>query len=173
MAILDEIRSNSITTLHLSTDPDDIYGSTKEFVDALEKNESIEEVVFDKDFIACIYGNERGDILEAVALLPNLHSVKLADACLMVSFMSQMTKLAKGLRSFTLDKIVLQGVQSDFDAFEAALMQHGNLKEFHMNDCITANDGLDMEKIVKAGKNITKTSLGEPSKQISKSAIAA
>ena len=41
-----------------------------------------------------------------------------------------------------------------------------------MNDCIASNDGIDTDKIVKAGKNINTTSISDPA-QVKSSAIAA
>ena len=172
MTILDQIKSNEITSLHLSNDPEDYFDETKVLITALESNTSLEEIIFDKDFIACVYGNERGHLLEQIAKLPNLKTVRLGDAGLLVDALTNLVNNAKGLRSFTLEHLVLQGVQKDFDALESALMQHNNLKEFNMNDCIASNDGIDTDKIVKAGKNINTTSISDPA-QVKSNAIAA
>ncbi len=45
---------------------------------------------------------------------------------------------AKSLRVLKMNKLVLQGVADDFDAFEISLLQHGCLKEFEIEQCIAA-----------------------------------
>jgi hypothetical protein len=172
MTILDEIRSNTITTLHLSSVPEDYFAETNELVSALEGNTSLEDVIFDKDFLSCVYGSERGHILDAVGDLKNIHEVQIADVCLMVNVLTQFVSSAKGLRSFTLERMVLQGVQSDFDDLESALLQKTGLKTFHINDCITANVGIDLEKVINAGKSINAMTISSPN-QVKSSAIAA
>jgi hypothetical protein len=39
---------------------------------ALKTNTSITSIRFDKDFIGCVFGNDRGKLLDLVAKLPNL-----------------------------------------------------------------------------------------------------
>jgi hypothetical protein len=172
MTILEDIRSNTINTLHLSSVPEDYFTSTKEFVAALKDNTSLEEVTFDKDFLGCVYGRERGLILDAVGELKNIQQVQLADVCVMVPDLVRFVQRAKGLKSFTIERLMLQGVQSDFDDLECALLQKTGLKTFHLNDCDTANVGIDMDRILNVGKNINATSIASPN-QVKKSAIAA
>jgi hypothetical protein len=172
MTILDDIRSNTITTLHLSSVPKDYFAETKELVSALEGNTSLEKVIFDKDFLSCVYGSERGHILDAVADLKNIHEVQIADVCLEVNILTQFISSARGLRSFTLERMVLQGVQSDFDDLESELLQSTGVKTFHINDCVTANVGIDLEKVVNAGKSINAMTMS-PLNQVESSAITA
>jgi hypothetical protein len=63
MTILDQIRANDITDLHLYNLPDSYFDESKELIDALKENKSLESVRFDKDFIACLFGRERGELL--------------------------------------------------------------------------------------------------------------
>jgi hypothetical protein len=173
MTILEDIRSNSITTLHLSDVPKAYFKKTQELVAALKENTSLEVVIFDKDFLACVYGRDRGSILEVVANLPNLREVELADAGLMASAIAEFVKSVKGLKSFALERLVLQGVQSDFNDLEMALLQSTGLEQFRLKECVTAIEGIDMAKIIKAGTKINVNGLANSPTQMKKLAIAA
>jgi hypothetical protein len=174
MTILDDIRSNSITTLHLSDVPKTYFAKSHELVAALKENSSLEVVIFDKDFLACVYGRDRGSILDSVAVLPNLQEVVLADTGLLASVISDFVKLVKGLKSFAMERLVLQGIQSDFDDLEMALLQTTGLEQFRLNECVAANEGIDMAKIIKAGTKINVSGMtNSPSAQMKKLAIAA
>jgi hypothetical protein len=154
MTIIEDIHANQVVDLHLNAVPEEYFGETSDMVDALKDNTSIESVQFDKDFIACVYGSERGEILDQVAKLPNLKEVFLGDALLMVDVIALLLKNAKGLKKISLHRLVLQGNRKDVEGLEAVLYQHGSLKDFQMEDCIPSNEGIDMEKIMNAGKNV-------------------
>jgi hypothetical protein len=99
MTIIEEISSNGITNLHLSNVPEEYFEETKELIEALSKNESLESVTFDKDFLACVFGKERSLLLNQVSKLPKLKEITLADAGLLIGVIEDMAKQAKGLRS--------------------------------------------------------------------------
>jgi hypothetical protein len=173
MTIIEEIRANQVVDLHLNDVPKAYFGKVSEMIAALKDNTSIESIKFDKDFIGCVFGKERGELLNQVAKLPNLKEVFLGDAGLMVEeVIVTLLKNAKSLRKITLHRLVMQGTQKDFDGLEAALYQHGSLKDFEMEDCVASNDDIDMEKIKTAGKNFNATSIDNPVHS-KKSAIAA
>jgi hypothetical protein len=174
MTILEEICANEIVDLHLSLVPEEYFGETTKMVEALRDNTSIVTVKFDKEFIACIYGIERREILDQLTELPNLKEVFLGDAGLMVDLIAELLGNAKSLRKLSLSHLVLQGAKSDFDALEAAVHRHGSLKEFEMEDCIAPNEDIDITKLVHAaaGKNFKATNIEDPL-QAKKSAIAA
>jgi hypothetical protein len=65
----------------------------------------------EKDFIACLFGRERGELLGQLAKLPNLKEVALGDLGLMVRVLTDLVKDAKGLWELTLERVVLQGIQ--------------------------------------------------------------
>jgi hypothetical protein len=153
MTILEEICANEIVDLHLSSVPEDYYGETTEMVEALKNNTSIVTVRFDEEFISCVHGRERGDLLDQLAALPNLKEVFLGDANLMVDVITKLVGNAKSLRKLSLSGLVLQGVERDFDALESALHSHGSLKEFDMEECIASNEDIDIKKLVHCGKN--------------------
>jgi hypothetical protein len=162
MAILEGIRANQVVDLHLNAVPEEYFGETSDMTDALKDNTSIESIGFDKDFLACVYGRERGEILDQVAKLPNLKEVFLGDALLRADDIASLLKNAKGLKNISLHHLVLQGTKNDFEGLEAVLYQHGSLKYFQMEDCIAPNEDIDMEKIVNAGKNVNTSSIDKP-----------
>jgi hypothetical protein len=172
MTIIEAIRANKVVDLHLNDVPAEYFGDTSDMIVALKDNTSIEAIKFDKDFIACVFGKERGELLVQVAKLPNLKEVFLGDAGLMVEFIVSLLKTANSLRKITLHRLVMQGTQKDFDGLEAALYQHGSLKDFQMEDCVASNENIDMEKIMNAGKNFSTTNINNPVHSKS-SAIAA
>jgi hypothetical protein len=172
MTIIEEIRTNQVVDLHLNDVPKEYFAEISEMIAALKDNTSIESIKFDKDFIACVFGKERGELLDQVAKLPNLKEVSLGDAGLMVEVIVTLLKNAKSLRKISLHRLVMQGTQKDFDGLEAALYQHGVLKDFQMEECVPSNENVDMEKIMNAGKNFNTTSIDTPV-QAKKSAIAA
>jgi hypothetical protein len=172
MTIIEDICSNQVVDLHLQDVPAEYFGETSELIAALKDNTSIETIRFDKDFIACVFGKERGEVLDQVAKLPNLKEVHLGDAGLMVEAIVTLLKNAKSLRKISLHRLVMQGTQKDFDGLEATLYQHGALKDFQMEDCVASNDNIDMGKIMNAGKNFNSTSIDDPTHS-KNSAIAA
>jgi hypothetical protein len=98
--------------------------------------------------------------------------VLLGDAGLLVDAIATMLKNATGLKKITLHRLVMQGIDKDFDGLESVLYQHGSLKDFQMEDCVASNEDIDMEKIMNAGKNFNTSSIDKPIHS-KKSAIAA
>jgi hypothetical protein len=172
MTIIEEIRANQVVDLHLNDVPAEYFGEISELIAALEDNTSIESIQFDKDFIGCVFGKGRGELLNQVAKLPNLKEVFLGDAGLMVDAIATLLKNVKGLKKMTLHRLVMQGVQKDFDVLEAVLYQHGSMKDFQMEECEAANEDIDLEKIMNAGKKFNASSIDKPIHS-KKSAIAA
>lgn len=174
MSVLKEVQDNSVETLDLVMDPDhDDYGSIRELVQALESNTSITSISLKKDFLGALFGKDRISILTAVGSLKNIQEVELGDAGVMVEGIVSLTKSAKTLRKLTLQNLILQGVQKDFDGLEAVLHAHPALKEFEMNDCTPAVGDIDIGKVENAGKSIqNNTTIDNPSKA-AKNAIAA
>jgi hypothetical protein len=172
MTILDQIRGNDITDLHLHDVPESYFEESKELIDALKENKSLESVRMDKDFIACLFGEDRDDLLGQLGKLPNLKEVNLGDVGVMVQVLTNLVTDAKGLRELTLECVVMQGIQDHFDILETVFHQHTGLKDFQMNDCVSAIEGIDMEKIMKAGKSFNPTIISDPT-QVKQGAIAA
>jgi len=155
--ILDEIKNNEIYLLELAHTSDYYFDSPKEFTDALAQNTSIQSVEFYGDFIGCLRGRERTEIVEAVGKLPNLRSVTLADSCLMVKSAISLLESAKSLKEFTMKRIVMQGLQVDFDNLESAIYMHPALNSYTMKECIAANRNVDMAPLEKLARSSAPT----------------
>jgi phosphoribosylformylglycinamidine (FGAM) synthase PurS component len=162
MTIIEEIRANKVVYLHLNAVPEEYFGEISEIIAALKDNTSIESIQFDEDFIGCVFGRDRGKLLNQVAKLPNLKEVFLGDACLMVDAIATMLKSAKCLRKISLHRLVMQGIEKDFEGLAAVLYHHGSLKGFKMEDCVASNEDIDIERITNAGKNFTTSSIDKP-----------
>jgi hypothetical protein len=162
MTIIEEIRANKVVYLHLNAVPEEYFGEISEIIAALKDNTSIESIQFDEDFIGCVIGRDRGKLLNQVAKLPNLKEVFLGDACLMVDAIATLLKNAKCLRKISLHRLVMQGIERDFEGLAAVLYQHKALKGFKMEDCVASNEDIDIERIMNAGKNFTTSSIDQP-----------
>ena len=173
--IIDQIKNNKVSVLALSESPEDYFGDTKEFLDALSKNTSIHTVEFTKDFIGCFFGKERVAVVESIGKLPNIQAVTLSDSCLLIHGVANMLNSANGLRSLNMTRICMQGLQGDFDRLEKALHNHTMLKGFHMVDCTAANDDIDLEKVEHAANHKSDNpacSLSDASRELSRSGSA-
>eukprot|EP00539_Tryblionella_compressa_P019753 CAMPEP_0178866316 /NCGR_PEP_ID=MMETSP0747-20121128/4882_1 /TAXON_ID=913974 /ORGANISM="Nitzschia punctata, Strain CCMP561" /LENGTH=173 /DNA_ID=CAMNT_0020533169 /DNA_START=10 /DNA_END=531 /DNA_ORIENTATION=+ len=156
MSILEQIQSNTITNLHLSTDPDEEFDRVSSFIDAIGSNTSIETVKFDEDFVGCFRHDDRSDLLKALSKIPSLKEVHLADACLLVKDITEILVQAKGLVSFSLKDVVLQGDDKTLKACELAIHQHPCLKKFDLTDCTTAIKDLSVDGLqVASSKSCT------------------
>ena len=157
MSIIEEVKSNSITDLEISQDPDEALGKKKagDFMDALGSNTSIETITLDGDFIGCLRQDKRRELVKAIGQLPNLKECHLGDACLLADDVASILNNATKLVSMSLTSIVLQGEQSSLDKIEAAVYQHGSLKQFDLNESSTAISDLSLENLHLAGKKAT------------------
>ena len=162
MTIIEKIRANKLVYLHLNAVPEEYFGETSEIIAALKDNTSIESIQFDKDFICCVCGRERRELLKQVAKLPNLKDAFLGDACLMVDAIATLLKNAKGLKKISLHRLVMQGIEKDFEGLAVVLHQHASLKGFRIEDCVASNENIDIEKIVHGGKNFIKSIIDKP-----------
>ena len=155
MTIIEKIRANKVVYHHLNAPPEEYFGETSEMIAALRDNTSIESIQFDKDFIGCVFGRVGSELLNQVAKLPNLKEVFLGDADLMVNAIATLLKNAKGLKNICLRRLVMQGIEKDFEGLAVILHQHGSLKGFRIEDCVASDEDIDIEKIMKvnAGKN--------------------
>jgi len=160
MTIIEEIRANKLVYLHLNAVPEEYFGETSEMIAALRDNTSIESIQFDKDFIGCVFGRERGELLNQVAKLPNLKEVFLGDADLKVDAIATLLKNAKGLKNISLHRLVMQGIEKDFEGLAEILHQHDSLKGFRIEDCVASNENVDIAKMMKV--NAEKTCNPEP-----------
>jgi hypothetical protein len=152
MGILEDIKGNTVTELTLSVPVDEVTEDIHDLFKALGANRSIESVHLNEDFIGDLRSNTRTELLTALASLPTLKEVHLADGLLMVQGVGEMVVKAKSLRVLSLKNIVLQGEEDNFKACERALYQHPNLKEFEMIDCDAALKDVKLDGLETAGK---------------------
>mmetsp|Transcript_127578 Transcript_127578/g.190165 ORF Transcript_127578/g.190165 Transcript_127578/m.190165 type:complete len:168 (-) Transcript_127578:115-618(-) len=149
MAILDEIKSNEIETLHMSNDPEDYFETTGEFVAAMSENTSIKEVIFDKDFLACSNAKERASIVGTIGRLPNVESVILKDSLLMVGVcVKDLVNNAGSLKNLSVENCVLQGVPEHFDLLRESLSASSSIKTLHIHDCTAPNEKVDLDVVM-------------------------
>lgn len=152
MSILEQIKSNSITDLDLSVDADEVSEKHMEIVDALKGNTSIVSIRFEQEFLAHMKNDTRREVIEAIGHIPTLKKVQLSDALVLASAVTKMVIKAKALRELNISSLVLQGLESDFSALEAALAAHGSLKVFKMDECKPAVKDISLDGLVTSMK---------------------
>jgi hypothetical protein len=154
MSVLAQIQANEIINLRVSDADNELLDNVHKFIEALEHNHTLESIHFEDHFLGCLRNDSRSELLQSLGQVSSLQEVHLAGACMLVSDATLLLLQAKSLRVLTINKLVLQGVDKDFDAFEMALLQHGCLKEFEMEQCVPAVKGVSLDKLEKAGKKL-------------------
>jgi len=155
MTILEDIKNNKIETLHLDSVPMDYFAKPQEFVDAMAANTSITGVFFEKDFIACLKGDDRVAVLSAVGKLPNVEKVELKDSLLMIGIcVTNLVKNAMKLSSLSMEHCVLQGLPEDFDLLEEALKESSTVKDVTIGHCTPTSDEVDVQKLFTGLKDL-------------------
>jgi hypothetical protein len=160
MSLIRQIEDNVVTDLRLSDTDDAILDNIPQFLNALEKNTTIELIFFDGEFFGCLRGDKRRDLLEVLGKIPSLQEVHMNNSLLMVSDCTDMITKAKRLRVLKLHALTLQGVQDDISACALAVCQHAYLKDFELQDCSPAVDSVSLEKLEMAGKKISALAAG-------------
>ena len=175
MSILEQIQNNDIVDIIISAAADDVFDCLNDFLDALEQNSSIQCITLQKDFIGDLRNDDRAKLLYSIGQVKNLKEITLGDGLLQINDVTKMIKNAKSLRALRLRDLVLQGIESDFDACEAALYQHGCIKEFEMEECSPAISGISVEKLSRAGQKFSTAGgpLGDSTKLNAKAALSA
>ena len=149
-SVIEKIKNNEILILELKEAPEDYFEDAEEFMEALTGNTSINTVMFTHDFLGCVYGKDRAVLIESISKLPNLESVTLSQSLLKVAALTTLLRNAKGLKTLTLNELVLQGLMDDFSDLELVLNQHCSMKEFSMNGCLSPVEGVNLEKLACA-----------------------
>ncbi|KAG7363844.1 hypothetical protein IV203_037045 [Nitzschia inconspicua] len=153
--LLQQLESNDITSLTLEASPKEALEKKKsdELIDALSKNTSVTTLTLQKDFLACLRGDVRSQLMQTIAKLPSLQSVTLGNSLLLAPDLTNLVVSAKSLCTVTLDEICLQGEPALVQDLQVALASHGKLKSFTMNNCMASNQEVDMKALenVKLG----------------------
>lgn len=160
--MLDKIKNNELSDLHISACADDVFDNVTEFFDALKANTSITSVHLEQDFIGDLRNDAREDLLQSLGKVKNLRDLTLSDCLLQITGITKMVQKAASLRSLHLKNLVLQGVESDFDACEKTLYQHPSIKEFEIEDCTPAISDISIDKLTKAGQKFASGSINDP-----------
>ena len=158
MSILEKIKANTISQLKISQDADEISDNTADIIDALRKNTSIESIHFEGEFLGEMRNDSRCAVVEAIGCIPSLRRVHLADALVLVNAVTKMLCKASELRELTIGNLVLQGIDCDFSALEAALAAHNSLKLFKMDKCIPAVKGISLEGLTSSSTQLSSIS---------------
>jgi hypothetical protein len=145
MAIVDQIKNNEITTLHLSEPPEDYFDDCGAFASAMAENTSITNVIFDKDFLSCAIGKERAEIVSSVGTLPNIKVVELKDSLLMVGVcLANLVKNSKSLEELSMENCLLQGLPEDFEKLKDGINGSSTIKKLHVHDCTAPSNKVDL-----------------------------
>jgi hypothetical protein len=153
MGIVDDIKNNSITTLHLSEAPEDYFADSSVFADAMAANISIEKVVFDKDFLSCAMGAERAQMVSSIGALSNAKSVTLKDSLLNTGVcVANLTKNSKSLEELVIENCLLQGNTDHFQLFENAINESPTLQTLRIHNCNAPNDNVTLANFVESLK---------------------
>jgi hypothetical protein len=156
MSLLNQIEDNAITNLRLEDTDEEMIDNIRALIGALEKNTSIESIRFNGEFLGCLRGDTRCELIELIGGIPTLQEVHMSHSLLMVKVLTNMISKAKQLRVLKMANIVFQGVAEDISACELALVTHSCLKEFGMKECSAAAVGdISLEKLEKAGKKLS------------------
>ena len=148
LKIVEQILANDISKLHFTDKDDDVIDDVIPVVDAIKQNTSIKCVEFRDDFLGCVRNDSRTELLQALCKIPCLREVHLEDGLIMVEVLVDLISKCDDLQILTLNRIVLQGVQEDFDKTEMALHQNHSLKEFTIKDCCAAIEGISLSNLV-------------------------
>lgn len=146
--IVEQIQANVISKLHFTSADDEVIDDVTPIIDAIKSNSSIECVEFLDDFLGCIRNDSRTELLQALCKVPCLNEVHLEDGLIMIDVIADLITKCKGLKILTLNRIILQGVQEDFDTTEMALHQNHSLKELTIKDCSSAIEGIFLNNLV-------------------------
>ena len=169
MAIIDEIKNNEVTTLHLSGAPEDYFDDSGAFATAMAANTSITKVIFDKEFLSCAIGKERAEIVSSVGTLPNVKSVELKDSLLMVGVcLANLVKNSKSLEELSMENCLLQGLPEDFEKLKDGINDSSTFKSLHIHDCTAPSNKVDLNaemNSLKAGLSIAVSGEGARIKQ--------
>jgi Ran GTPase-activating protein (RanGAP) involved in mRNA processing and transport len=160
--MLEKIKSNSLSALHIATYADDVFDEFSDFLEALQNNTSLDTIHLEKDFIGDLRSEARENLLKSLGSMKHLKELTLADGLLQISHVTKMVQSVPSLRTLRLKNLVLQGIESDFDACEAALYQHPGIKEFEMENCGPALDHISINRLNIASQKFAAGTISDP-----------
>jgi hypothetical protein len=165
MSVLEQIEGNDVTDLILSKSSDEYCDDIFKLMKALSNNKSIQSIFLEGDFLDDLNSIKRGKVLESIIPIPTLMTVHLGGSFLFTSDIAKMLGGIPDLLELTLEQLVLQGIQVDFDLLESNLNAHSSLKLFKMNECCTAISDISLENLKQSTKKMSTISPPVTNKQ--------
>mmetsp|Transcript_35097 Transcript_35097/g.84925 ORF Transcript_35097/g.84925 Transcript_35097/m.84925 type:complete len:193 (+) Transcript_35097:161-739(+) len=162
--LLEEIAYDELEILEFREDMEEIPGlDFDDLIFVLERATSIHTVILTDDALSCLHPDKRSNLVQTIARLPNLQWVTIENTPILIWDLTMLLMKAVCLRQLNLNDLVLQGIFSHFIAFETSLMQHSDLEEFALcDDCICANEGIDLSTIRQFNKTKPKPTESKP-----------
>lgn len=157
--LLEQIKGNQLPILEFTKEVEEIFASIEDLrfdnitilLEALEGNDSIHCVRFERDFLDCLHPLRRSELLRALGTgLRSLHHLGLGDSPLSVADLCHLVTAAKSLRSLHLHDAILQGTTEDFRAFESVLRNHPSIQEVEIYECTSAIQGANLKALRNA-----------------------
>jgi hypothetical protein len=147
--LLEQIGTNDITSLTLEATPKEALEKKKPeaFLEALGKNTSLTSVTLQADFLACLRGDVRSQVVQAIGKLPLLQSLSLGNSLLLAIDLTTLLKTAKSLTTLTLTEICLQGEPDMIEGLQKMIASHASLKDFTMSNCMATNQSVNLAEL--------------------------
>jgi hypothetical protein len=153
--LLEQIETNDITSLTLeATSKEALEQKEPEaLLEALGKNTSLTSVTMQTDFLACLRGDVRSRIIQAIGILPSLQSLTLGNSLILAVDLTTLLKTAKSLTTLTLTDICLQGEPATIEELQRTVASHAGLTDFIMSNCMASNQSVNLTELenVKVG----------------------
>lgn len=153
MSLLHRIEHNEITELKIDAMSREAFEGKKKddvFLEVMGKNHSITSVRFEGDFLACLRGDVRSNVVIGIGKLPAIRSIYLGDSLLLAPDLTEMLVNAKNLRVLHLRDVCLQGAPDFVEALATVLKHHATLKDFELINSMASNQSVDLERLREA-----------------------
>ncbi len=152
MQAIEQIQNSTISKVKFTADDDDIIDNVHQLIAAVKRNTSLLTVEFADEFLGCLRSDARSELLGAMTKLQSLQELRIEGGLVMIVDVAEVLCEIQGLKVLTLDNVVLQGVEQDFNAMELTLHQHRSLKEFSIERCHPAVSGITTANLQLAGQ---------------------
>ena len=150
--VIEQIQNNTISKVKFTCEDDDIIDNVHQLIAALKENTSLLTIEFADEFLGCLRSDARSELLGALTKLQSLQELRIEGGLVMIVDIAEVACEVQGLKVLTLDNVVLQGIENDFNAMELTLHQHRSLKEFSIERCHPAVHGISTASLQLAGQ---------------------
>ena len=152
MQVIEQIENNTTSKVTFTCEDDDVLDNVHRLIAAIKKNTSLLTIEFLDEFLGCLRSDARSELLGALTKLQSLQELRIEGGLVMIVDIAEIVCDIPGLKVLTLDNVVLQGIEKDFTAMELSLHQHRSLKEFSIEKCHTAVQGISTSGLELAGQ---------------------